>query len=135
LSSAPGNASQVLKIAGRSFEGEKHGRGTAGELFGAEVVELQERYARAVRPHDEIAPLPRRSVELGRHAAAEVGQAHAFIVAARIAGAVRPRHVEAVGADTGESVEHRLRGGVWCAVGVLAHKVASSPCWPIDPPA
>ena len=46
-----------LKVSGRGFEGEKHGRGEGREPIGFEVVELDEGHAGAMRPHDKIALL------------------------------------------------------------------------------
>ena len=56
-----------LKIAGRGFEGEKHGGGEGRELIGLQIVELDEGDAWPVRAHDEIA-LP-----AGRHRASRAG--------------------------------------------------------------
>jgi hypothetical protein len=43
-----------LMIAGRSLDHQKRNGGNAGQLFGSEVVKLNEADAAAVRPHDHI---------------------------------------------------------------------------------
>ena len=110
-----------LKIAGRGFEGEKHGGGEGRELIGLEVVEL-----------DEATPGPcgrTMTLRCGRMASSSI----AGRVRVRSAGdtlrrnrslspaRVGPCHIEARGTDAGEGVEHRPRFAVSGSGAALSH--------------